>query len=272
MLAKRTLVAVALLPVALAIILVGGTVYAAVVALILMLAGWEYVLLFRAGGLRPAGVLILASPVLFIISREVVGLESAPWVLSAYVLASMAYHLIAYERGRDKAATDFGVTLGGVLYVGWLGAYLVSLRSLPDGLWWVLITLPAVWLVDVGAYLFGHRFGRHKLSPRLSPKKTVEGYLGGVLAGVLGGALIGGLAMTVMGPGSAFTPLRGAILGLVLGLLTLFGDLGESMIKRQVGAKDSGSLLPGHGGMFDRIDSWLWAGVLSYYLISWFYY
>jgi phosphatidate cytidylyltransferase len=100
----------------------------------------------------------------------------------------MAYHLFQYERGSQRAGTDFAVTLSGILYIGWLGAYLISLRRLPDGLWWLLTVLPAVWLADTGAYLVGSRFGRHKMTPRLSPKKSWEGYLGGILFSVPGTA------------------------------------------------------------------------------------
>ena len=132
----------------------------------------------------------------------------------------------------------------------------------------MLLALPIVWLVDAGAYLVGTRLGRHKLAPRLSPHKTWEGYFGGVIFGVLGGTILGGLIFVLNGSATAINPLRGAMLGLVLAVLTPLGDLGESLIKRQVGAKDSGDLLPGHGGVFDRIDSWLWAGVLGFYFIS----
>jgi phosphatidate cytidylyltransferase len=109
------------------------------------------------------------------------------------------------------------------------------------------------------------------MSPRLSPKKSWEGYFGGILFGALGGALLGYIYPTWLGAGPAITPLRGLLLGLVMSILPTLGDLGESMIKRQVGVKDSGNLLPGHGGAFDRIDSWLWAGVISYYIIAWFF-
>lgn len=272
MLAKRTLVAVVLLPIGLAIIILGGVVYVSLIAVVMGLAAWEYLRLFRAGGLRPAGILILLGTLLFVVGRAINGFESAHLILSLMVLASLTYHLVDYECGRQQAGSDFGVTLGGILYLGWIGAYLVSLRFLPEGMWWVLLALPTVWLTDVGAYLVGSRFGRHKLSIRLSPKKSWEGYLGGILIGTAGGALLAATCQALAGPGTAINPARGAILGFLLSALTILGDLGESMFKRQAGVKDSGNLLPGHGGVFDRIDSWLWAGVIGYYVILWFFY
>jgi phosphatidate cytidylyltransferase len=166
---------------------------------------------------------------------------------------------------------DFGVTLGGVFYLGWIGAYLVSLRLLPEGKWWILLALPAVWIADSGAYLVGSRFGRRKFSPRLSPRKTWEGYWGGVIAGALGAVLLAYVWRIAAGPESAITAGRAALLGLVISALAPLGDLGESMFKRMVGAKDSSNLIPGHGGVFDRIDSWLWAGVIGYYIVLSFF-
>jgi phosphatidate cytidylyltransferase len=192
-------------------------------------------------------------------------------MISLAILVSMSYHLFAYERGYDQSGTDFAVTLAGIFYLGWLGAYLISLRELPDGMGWVLLVLPATWLADSGAYLVGSRIGRHKITPRLSPKKSWEGYFGGFLFAIPGTVALAYLWQLYAGPGTAITPARAAVLAAVLAALTILGDLAESMIKRQVGEKDSGKLLPGHGGAFDRIDSWLWAGVLGYYLIVWFF-
>ena len=271
MLLKRVLVVIVLLPVGVVLILFGGVPYAVMIALILSLAAREFVQLFRAGDIQPASVLVLLGTLALVISRYLVECDSVDWLLSLLVLSSMAYHLVAFERGRDKAGSDFGVTLAGILYFGWIGAYLISLRELPEGQWWVLVVLPAVWLADSGAYFIGRAFGKHKMSPRLSPKKSWEGYLGGVLLGTLGTALLALLLSLWTGPGSDITPLRGAIMGLIIALVTPLGDLGESMIKRQVGVKDSSNLLPGHGGAFDRIDSWLWAGVIGYYLIVWLF-
>jgi phosphatidate cytidylyltransferase len=271
MLVKRTLVTLFLLPVGIAIIFIGGPAYAGFLILVLGLAAWEYQRLCRIGGGQPAGTLVVVGVVLLVAARAFDGFVSASWMLSLLILASMVFHLFAYERGRDKAGYDFAITLSGILYIGWIGAYMISLRSIPEGTGWMLVVLPAVWFADAGAYLVGSRFGRHQLSPRLSPHKTWEGYVGGILFGTLAGAGLAASWQIGAGQNTAILPWRGAILGFILSVLTLFGDLGESMFKRQAGVKDSGNLLPGHGGIFDRIDSWLWAGVIGYYVILWFF-
>lgn len=267
MLRQRVLAAAFLLPIGLVLIYLGGWAFSAMVALILGLAAWEYARIFKAGGYQPADVLVIGGAVLLAVGRAWNEFESADVLLALFVLVSMTYHLFAYERGRDQAATDFAVTVSGIFYIGWLGAYLISLRNLPDGMWWVLVVLPAVWLADSGAYFVGRSIGKRKFSPRLSPKKTWEGYIGGVVVGTFGAALLAFL-WNLIEPG-VMTPLQGGILGLILAVLTVLGDLGASMVKRQFGVKDSSNLIPGHGGVFDRIDSWLWAGVIGYYVIQW---
>jgi phosphatidate cytidylyltransferase len=266
---KRALVTLILLPIGLALIVIGGPAYVGLVALILALAAWEFARLFHVGGFAPTAALVVIGTLAIAISRAMDGFASAPWLVSLLILVAMTIHLVEYERGRDQAASDFAITLAGMFYIGWLGAYLISVRDLPDGMWWLLLILPVVWLADSAAYLVGSRIGRHKMTKRLSPKKSWEGYFGGVVAGVLGGAALAWLIQTLAAPGGSITWSRGALVGLALAVLTTLGDLGESMMKRQVGMKDSGNLLPGHGGVFDRIDSWLWAGVIGYYMITW---
>lgn len=269
MLVKRLWVAIVLLPIGMAAILAGGWYLTILVAIFMGLAALEYSNLFRAGGLQPATAVVIVGTLLLLVGRTLNGLDSTAWIISLIILCAMTFHLVAYERGRDQAGTDFAVTLAGILYIGFLGAYFISLRNLPEGKWWFLVVLPAVWFADGGAYFIGRRFGKHLLSPRLSPKKTWEGYLGGIAIGVLFTALFAAIWRVAAGPGSAITAGRGALVGLVMGIFPTLGDLGESMIKRQVGVKDSGNMLPGHGGAFDRIDSWLWAAVLGYYMILW---
>ena len=271
MLVKRLWVAIILLPAGLLLISIGGTPFALLIAAFLGLAAWEYDRLFRLGGFKPAGVLIPAGALLLLYGRIAGGFGSSSWMVSLVILGSMTYHLVAFERGSNTAGSDFGLTLAGMLYFGWIGGYLVSLSELPEGKWWFLLALPAVWLADSGAYFIGRKFGRHKLSPRLSPKKSWEGYLGGIVVGSLGAALLALVWRVGAGPETAITVGRAALLGLILSILTPLGDLGESMIKRQFGVKDSSNLFTGHGGAFDRIDSWLWAGVIGYYVIVWFF-
>jgi len=269
MLASRLLVAILLLPIGLLGISAGGLPFLLIVLFLLGLAAWEYARLFSHGGAQPSMILTILGTLLLIAGRAWDGFVSAPWIASLLILSSMTYHLIAYERGRDQAGADFAITLSGMFYCGWIGAYLVSLRDLPEGKWWVLIILPGIWLADTGAFAIGRRYGRHKLSPRLSPKKSWEGYLAGLVTGTLGAAFLAFVWRIGAGPDTAVTIGRAALVGFILSAVTPLGDLGESMIKRQVGAKDSSNLIPGHGGVFDRVDSWLWAGVIGYYLIVW---
>ena len=269
MLAKRVATAVLLAAVGLPALYFGGLFYLLLIALFLGVAAWEYVRIFRTIQIEPSEIVVVGGVLGVLAVRSLVSdWAAAGAVMTMLILLSLTVHLLAYEKGRERAAVDFAATIAGIAYLGWIGAYLVDLRSLPDGLWWLLLVLPSVWLADSAAYFVGFRFGRHKLCPRLSPKKTWEGYWAGVVAGTLGGVLfawlwhrIGGLDVTL---------LEGAVLGLVLSVLTTLGDLGESLFKRQAGIKDSSNIFPGHGGAFDRIDSWLWAAVLGYYMIYWF--
>lgn len=269
---QRTLVVAILLPVGVAAILAGGLWFAALAAVILGLAAWEYAGLYQQAGHQPARRWMLLGVLALVLVRYQFGSQHDAAVLVLFLCVAMAIHLWAYEQGRDAAASDFLVTLSGGVYIGLLGSYLVLLRGLPEGQWWLLLALCAVWLADSAAYLVGVRIGRHKMTPRLSPHKSWEGYLAGVLFGIAGTPLLLAWFQRLGLPDAAgLTAANAAILGAAMSVLPTLGDLGESMIKRHVGQKDSGTLLPGHGGMFDRIDSWLWAMPIAYFLITYFF-
>ncbi len=246
--------------------IVGGVFFWVFMAIFVTIAAWEYTNLMRGAKFEPQVALTIAG-VLGLFTVRTLFPEYSEAALTGLVLLAMSLHLVSFERGRDDAAGDFAITVTGLVYLGWLGSYLVKLRELPGGLFWFFLVLPSVWFADSFAYLVGKNFGRHKLSPRLSPKKTWEGYLGGIFFGVLGGMLFAWLWRDNI----PVSLLNGAIIGLFMATLTTLGDLGESMIKRQAGMKDSSHILPGHGGVFDRIDTWLWASALGYYLITWFF-
>jgi phosphatidate cytidylyltransferase len=256
-------------------ILLGGVFYFLLMGVFIVGAAWEYVQMFRAVKVEPQLHIAVGGVALILTAR----MFEARWferfeislpLFCALILAAMAYHLFAYERGRNQAALDFGVTVGALAYLGWIGAYLMDIRNLPDGGWWFMLVLPSVWLADSGAYSLGAAYGKHKMAPRLSPKKSWEGYAASVFTGAIGGAFLAYAYAHFGNLGGDVTPLQGGILGLTLGALTPLGDLGESMFKRQSGLKDSSGVIPGHGGFFDRIDSWLWGAVIGYYFLLWF--
>ncbi|MDF1614867.1 phosphatidate cytidylyltransferase [Desulfurivibrio dismutans] len=149
----------------------------------------------------------------------------------------------------------------GIFYLGLLMAHLPLLINLENGRHWLIIVSLITVSADSGAYYVGTHLGRHKLCPALSPGKTVEGLLGGVATALL----VVGLAVMVFFP--AINLLQALLFTFILSLLSVAGDLAESLLKRGAGVKDSGTLLPGHGGILDRIDSLLLAAPLLYYLL-----
>ncbi|GKS57855.1 phosphatidate cytidylyltransferase [Nitrospira sp.] len=164
---------------------------------------------------------------------------------------------------RECHAVDSAVTILGIVYIGLGLSYLILLRSLTDGQFLLLFVLLVTFAADTGAYYVGKMLGRHALAASISPNKTIEGLFGGLVLAV---------TATYIGrswlPYLDFTLLDAIALGMILTLAGLAGDLVESAIKRSVGAKDSGGLLPGHGGMLDRIDSLLFTGPAFYYYVA----
>jgi len=148
----------------------------------------------------------------------------------------------------------------GLIYVALLMGHLVPLRVLDDGRQWIFLTLVIVMCCDTSAYIVGSRVGKHKLYPLISPNKSIEGAIGGVFGAVLGALISKLLFFSAIG----FWPV--IVVGLLLGIVGQIGDLFESMLKRACEVKDSGSMIPGHGGMLDRLDSLLFAFPLVYYV------
>jgi len=269
MLRERVAVISLLFPLVFWVIADGGWLFWGGITLVLGLAVSEYAGLYRRSGHEPATPLMVVGVAGLALARFQTGFRLDPLVVGAVCLAATTWHMVAFERGWEGSGIDLALTLAGFLYVGWLGSYLIALRLLPEGLWWFLVAIPSIWIADSAAYLFGKWLGRHALAPRLSPKKSWEGYLAGVVAGSLSGAGLAVLWRVGAGTASSLTLARGMIVGGAVALLSPLGDLGVSMLKREVKVKDTGTLLQGHGGALDRMDSWLWAGFLGYYLIAW---
>lgn len=161
----------------------------------------------------------------------------------------------------------FGHALGAqaltMVCCGVLPAFLVLLRARPEGAVLILLLLSVTWAGDSGAFFIGTWLGRHRLAPRISPAKTVEGAIGGMCAALCAAALFAPYVATLQGVGAC------VLLGALVNVMNQLGDLFESLLKRSCGVKDSGSLLPGHGGMLDRVDSLLFAAPLAFMLVIW---
>ncbi len=215
-------------------------------------------------GFRPVREAGLAAGVLFALAAAQPSAWE-PFILPALLIYTM---LMQVRGGRvDRALANAGVTLLGAVYVGYLFSYVIRLRLLPAGPGHgsgplpALLVVGAVWAADSAAYFVGNRWGRHKLLPLVSPNKSLEGAGAAVLAGGGGGLLLG----SVFGLSAAMA----VVVGAVCALASICGDLWESAIKREVGVKDAGWVLPGHGGVLDRFDGLLFAAVTGYVLIRW---
>jgi phosphatidate cytidylyltransferase len=262
----RVLTAVALGPPVIFTIVQGGWWFTGLVVLALSISAVEWVQLAAQGGQRVSGGLILLLVWLFLADRAVPQVDLLSPGLVLLLVANMGWAVVRYRQGSNRAMVGFAFTLAGGVYLGWLGAHFLALRALPDGGWWTGLAIPAVWVADTAAYLVGARWGRTKLMPDVSPKKTWEGYVAGILGGGLGAAGLAAL-WRALGAGPTVTPLHGLVLGLLAGSVGPVGDLGISALKRQVGAKDSGSLLPGHGGFLDRLDALIVVVPIGYYYV-----
>lgn len=265
MLRTRVLTAVVALPILIALVWLGGWAFALLVSGALLIAGWEYVHLLRQGGYSPPLWLTWA---LIALAVGTVRFAHETWrtpAMAGLALLGVGHAVWRMERGASAPVHDMALAFFGGVYIGWLGSTLLAIRRLPHGAYFVALVYGCVASADSAAYFVGRQWGRHKLSPRVSPKKTWEGYAGGVVAAALFGAVMGAFA-----PESALTWAHGATLGASIGMLGTVGDLGISAIKRQVNAKDSGHLIPGHGGVLDRVDSVLVAAPVGYFYLVWF--
>jgi phosphatidate cytidylyltransferase len=261
--AKRVGTIVVLLPIVIICVWLGTWTTALLVAVFTGIAAWEYARLFKGGKYSPSPLLIIIGSVALIFARQIWSFPGSDTVLALLIMVFMIYHTFTYQRGVDTAAVDFGVSLAGAVYLGWMMSYFISLRSLPDGFWWIALAFLASMFSDMGAFLIGRKLGRHKMMTRVSPNKSWEGYIGGVIVSIL---LTTAIAWGIHYFIPAVTLLAGFWMGLVISILAPLGDFGESMLKRPFGIKDSSNLIPGHGGFLDRIDAFLWAAVLGYYL------
>ncbi len=280
---NRIVSAVIAIALALGMIILGGWYFTIGIGILIVLAQIEYFRLVRAKGIEPAAkTTMVVSQLLLISSTITPNITDAMFCLGGTIVC---FYLLF----QPKMATiaDISSSILGLFYCGYLPTYWVRLRvSLPnttavtnlpfDGYWpnsWLdlkalppaltltFLVMACIWAADIGAYTMGKSFGRTKLSA-ISPKKTVEGAIFGIVGSLIVAEIV---AWYLNFPA---WQLSGIILGSLIGVTTLLGDLTESMMKRDAGVKDSGQLIPGHGGILDRTDSYVFTAPLVYYFVT----
>ncbi len=243
----RLLVALLVLPPILLALWAGSHWWALVIFTVATLGGLEYYALMTQGGYRPYRMAGMAWLLLLIVANWLPHVVSLSLAITLGFILTFTLALFQTER----PILNWAITGIGAVYIGAMLGQAVALRLLPNGLEWVFLSLAITMLNDTLAFYVGITLGKHKIWPRLSPKKSWEGTIGGWIAAAITGYVVVGFTSIPL------SPWLGALVGLLGGILALFGDLTISMLKRQVGAKDSGTIMPGHGGMLDRLDSLL---------------
>ena len=220
----------------------------------------EFYYMLRSDAKMPNEFIGIIAAVLYPVAAYFLGLLGLLYVTVAFVLALTIWY-VYWLRAR---VSDVGVCLFGAMYTGMQLSGLLFIRMAIGGIWGgvaVLVIFASIWFNDAGAYLVGSRIGKHKLAPRTSPNKSWEGFIFGLIVSMAFWCIL--LAI----PGIDIALWECLLFGLICGLTSVLGDLCESRIKRSVGFKDSGTIMPGHGGLFDRCDSLMPTAVVSALLL-----
>jgi phosphatidate cytidylyltransferase len=270
---KRILTAVVLIPVVMALVFLGPRwqwLFTLAVAAVSMLAGWEYLGLAERGGAKPPRIAVLVA-ILALFIGTYLWPDQSPAILGSLGLGLLVY--CTFLRPVAQVMADASASIFCLLYVGFTMIALPALREQTNGPSLVAFLFCAVWAGDIAALYIGKAWGRHKLAPSLSPNKTWEGTAGSVAGSLLAaGALLALAHQLAVQWDSAVLSYPEDIwywllLAVVVNVAAQVGDLVESALKRSVGVKDSGSLLPGHGGVLDRIDALLLAAPVLWYAL-----
>jgi phosphatidate cytidylyltransferase len=259
-LSTRLLSALVLIPLVIAAVYLGDFWFAGLAVLVATLATIEFYQISRRLGARPSMVVGTVLAAALVLAARFPSRGIGPAVFVGALAALMLTRVL--RQNFQGFLVDWSSTLAGSAYVGGMLSYFVLLRDLPEGLAWVALAGLTTWASDTAAYFVGTMWGRQPFFPKVSPRKTVEGAMAGLSVGTIVAAGIGIPFLRLM-------PAQAMALGVLLSLAATFGDLAESLVKRQAGVKDSGNLIPGHGGALDRIDSLLFAGVTVYYFAVW---
>lgn len=251
----------------------GGIALLLLISVIVYLCSKEYVLILKNKGFFPSLKIILVSDAIFALLSY---FDRVDLVAFAFTICSISAFMWVLFKGRQPYIANVSTTILGFVYSGWFPLHLLFLRGLNadnyqgflklnvqnDGLGYVMMLFTAVLLTDTGCYYFGKKFGKHKLAPTVSPNKTIEGSIGGAISAIAGAFIVGYFINLAW--------YHCLAVGILCTIFAQIGDLSESLIKRDAGVKDSGSLLPGHGGFLDRTDSYALTIPIVFYYFKYF--
>jgi phosphatidate cytidylyltransferase len=251
--AKRLLVAALLLPLFyFSVMGLPEWCFFAVLLGACVLAQWELYSMYRIAGLMKHSGMLLGA---LMLTAAYISGDASPSASMLAVMAISAIRLFGF-RNPSSSLRDISFALLALFYIPGLLAFQLPLRH--QGPQWIILLYGCVWISDSFAYYVGKTVGRRKLYPEISPNKTVAGGVGSLVGGAFSGWLLNTVLVRSMGAGESL------VVGVLIGAVTIIGDLVESMFKRDAGVKDSSGLVPGHGGILDKIDGVLFAGpVLS---------
>jgi phosphatidate cytidylyltransferase len=270
MLKHRIITAAAAVPVIILAIWFGDPWFSLFIAAAALAATYEF---YRMAGFdrrEPWVYLGLLWSLALVLSPHYKNPDSLPMVITLVLLISLIYLLV--RPSKEKAFRDWAWTIVGALYIGWLLSYWLNLRGLEDGRNWVYLAMLTTFANDTGAYFVGRAKGKRKLVPMISPAKTWEGAVGGLVSALLASVVIATILKLIspmLGVPFTFEYWQIILLGFLISLFAQLGDLIESLLKRNMGVKESGDLLPGHGGILDRADSLIFVGAVVYYYVIW---
>jgi phosphatidate cytidylyltransferase len=259
-LTQRILTGIVVTPFVVLAVIAGGLAFALLVTAFAVIGVVEFYILARN---RPSqGSVLIGVPTLVVVILAFYMGEPLLWVTALIVSSAVTFILETLRHHKDVRRSIFqvGMTLAGVLYIGFPSGFLVSLRLQPDGVLWILLILVLTWGTDSFAYIGGRLWGKTKLAPAISPKKTLEGAVVGIIGGIIPALILLAAADRVQ--------LSTLVVVVIAPFLAILGDLVESGLKRFFQVKDSHvaglNILPGHGGILDRIDGLLLVTVFTY--------
>ena len=258
MLIPRILTALVGIPVVIACIYYGGLAFYIMFFAVILFSVMEFFSVCKK--YKPMSILGTLVSIVFFLALSTGTYVQETIIVSIFIL----FFFAMFKKSIENISSTLTVTCFGAFFITWTLFHMVLIRDIPKyGMYYIIFLFVNIWMLDTGAYFIGKAFGKHKLAPLVSPKKTIEGAIAGVVTAIIISLIYRNLFLQ-----QVLTNQETIIFALVISFVGQFSDLAESLFKRDCNIKDSGNILPGHGGMLDRFDSYLFCAPVFYYLIQ----